>query len=113
MQAVRLRELDAGRLIKSARSDSEGRYAFDPVGPGPYVVEMVDDRGAVLASRTARVGRDCLPVSGLVLTSADGAAAAAGTAWFTRTAAVVLYAAAATGATIAIVGTRGDQSPSR
>jgi hypothetical protein len=46
---LRLRDATTGRSLTLTRADDSGRFRFDPVPPGSYVVELVDENGRVLA----------------------------------------------------------------
>jgi hypothetical protein len=46
---LRLRNLTTGQLALGAEADAAGRFEFDPVPAGSYVVELVDDTGRVRA----------------------------------------------------------------
>lgn len=47
---VRLRDARFGRILETLLSDGSGVYAFHPVDPGVYVVEVVGDDQRVLAA---------------------------------------------------------------
>lgn len=47
---VRLRDARFGRILETQLSDGSGVYAFHPVDPGVYVVEVVGDDQRVLAA---------------------------------------------------------------
>ena len=46
---LRLRNVQTGEIVATTVGDGEGRFAFDAVPQGPYVVELVDEDGRVLA----------------------------------------------------------------
>lgn len=46
---VRLRDLSRGRIVRGAEGDADGRFTFEAVPSGSYLVELVDDRGGVVA----------------------------------------------------------------
>jgi hypothetical protein len=46
---VRLRNLQTGRVDASATSNEDGRFTFDSLEGGSYVIELVGDDGKVIA----------------------------------------------------------------
>jgi hypothetical protein len=46
---IRLRDLATGRIVLGVQADVAGRFGFDPVPAGSYVVELVDQAGTVRA----------------------------------------------------------------
>jgi hypothetical protein len=54
---VRLRNITSGQVVLGAQADAAGRFAFEPVPPGSYLVELVDEAGSVRAvGQTFSVG---------------------------------------------------------
>jgi len=45
---LRLRNLDAGRILMTTRGDQEGNFRFTGVTAGAYLVELVDENGVVI-----------------------------------------------------------------
>jgi len=45
---VRLRDVQHARIVAAAIANDMGRFTFDNVEPGSYVVELVNDKGKVL-----------------------------------------------------------------
>lgn len=46
---IRLRNVETGRAVARTVSDADGRFHFDRVDPGVYVVELVSNEDKVLA----------------------------------------------------------------
>jgi hypothetical protein len=46
---LRLRNVSTGKIAAIARADDMGRFRFERVGNGSYVIELVDETGKVLA----------------------------------------------------------------
>jgi hypothetical protein len=46
---VRLRDLSSGRIVRGAEGDADGRFTFERIPAGSYLVELVNDRGGVVA----------------------------------------------------------------
>jgi hypothetical protein len=47
--SIRLRNLETGKIAQAARTSTAGQFAFEQVGTGHYLVELVSDTGRVLA----------------------------------------------------------------
>ena len=94
--ALRLRDLQTGRITGSAASNTSGTFAFPSVNPGLYVVEAVGGGKVVAASQIVAVkpGQTVSAFLGLGgLLGAVGSTVAANAA----VAAIVIGAAAAVG----------------
>lgn len=48
---VRLRDARMGRIVATQRTDEAGLFTFGSVDPGTYVVELIEDRRVLAASR--------------------------------------------------------------
>lgn len=46
---VRLRDVVTGKVAATATADANGRFTFEPLEPGSYLVELVTDNGRILA----------------------------------------------------------------
>ena len=46
---LRLRNVTTGRIDATGRSNEAGRFTFERVGGGSYIVEVVDREGAIVA----------------------------------------------------------------
>jgi hypothetical protein len=46
---LRLRNITTGRIVMGTQSDAMGRFSFSAVGPGSYIVELVDAGGSIRA----------------------------------------------------------------
>src|SRR5687767_153684 len=46
---LRLRDVASGRIVMTTRADQEGNFRFTGVPSGGYLVELVNEDGAVLA----------------------------------------------------------------
>ena len=47
--SIRLRNLETGKIVLTARTSSTGQFEFEEVGSGHYLVELVSENGKVLA----------------------------------------------------------------
>ena len=118
-RGVRLRDAVTGQARSTSRTSNAGAFAFDKVPAGTYVVEVINDRGAVAAvSGPLTLNTGSMLVDGLVIIlEADQAAAAvlgaAGGSFFSSTAGMLILAAAGAGVVAALVAVTDDKSPSR
>jgi hypothetical protein len=47
---LRLRDVTSGQILRGAEADAMGRFGFDEVPPGSYLVELVDQNGEIKAA---------------------------------------------------------------
>ena len=47
--SLQLRDVTTGRIVSATRGDELGRFTFQKVNPGSYIVELIDQKGNVLA----------------------------------------------------------------
>jgi hypothetical protein len=110
---VQLKNLDSGQVAASGKSGTDGKYAFDGVKPGNYVVEVLDANCqtvvATSAALTAAAAGGALTGIGVTV---GAAAAAAGGGFFSSTAGVLLIAGAGAGI-VAVVAARNEASPTK
>lgn len=100
--SVRLRSIETGRLAGSTTTSSTGQFSFSRLGPGMYVVEVVNAAGNVVAtSTTISLAAGAMAATGVTITaSAASATALAGggaAAFFGSTAGIITLAALAGG----------------
>lgn len=114
---VRLRDTATGQVVSTSRTSDSGTFLFDNVRAGTYVVELVDDHGAVIAlSDSLTLNAGSMSVDGLVIVvgAGKGAAAAIGAAgagaFFTSTTGILLLGAAGAGAAIGIASAARGQT---
>lgn len=117
---VRLRNMATGEVAATSRTSASGAYTFAKVPAGNYVVELVDNNGAVIAtSAPVALATGSMSIQGVALTPAAGKAgvgAVAGTStghFFTSTAGIVLLVGAGAGAVAGVVVATRTTSPSR
>jgi hypothetical protein len=112
---LQLRKIDQvtskSDLVDSTRSDASGRFSFTGVVPGNYVIEIVDDKGAVMVVGSPIAVAPSAVITGVVMTgNAAGAvgSSAAGRvgAFFASTAGLVLVGAAGTAAGAVVVANK-------
>jgi hypothetical protein len=103
---ARIRAVDTGQVVDSVQSDAGGKFLFGNVGPGTYVIEILDAQGNIIGtSPTIEIGRECRPVSGLIITASAIGPAVAGAgagAFFTSTTGIVVLAAVGVASTIVV-----------
>ena len=117
-RGVRLRDMVTGRAISTSRTNSAGAFSFSNVPAGTYIVEVINDRGAVIAvSGTQVLNTASMLADGLIIIlEADETAAAllvAGGGFFSSTSGMLVLAAIGTGAVAAIYAVTRDKSPSK
>ena len=118
-RGVRLRDTVTGQAIQTSRTNGAGAFAFSSVPAGAYVVEVINDRGSVLAvSGPQTLNPGSMLVDGLVIILESDKAAAAilaagGGSFFSSTAGMLILAAAGAGVVAALVAVTNDKSPSK
>jgi hypothetical protein len=73
---VQLRDLNTMQVIGTLTTDADGQFVFVGLGPGDYVVEIVDEQGTI-AGTTAPItlSRGAMVKSGIALLATAGGAA--------------------------------------
>ena len=105
---LRLRNVTTGQIVTATQADADGRFHFDRIAAGSYVVELVDDTGAVRAlGQMFSLGRS-ETVATFVRLAAD---APWYSGFFGNTALTALSSAAALGVTA--VGPGGQPASAR
>ncbi len=104
---VRLRNVATTRIVAAATANAAGRFTFDNIEAGSYVVELVDDKGKV-----AGVGPmfNALPGDSVATYVRLASHARGAAALFANTAASIVTSAAGLGIT-AVTATGRDISP--
>lgn len=113
---VRLRNLATGNTAGTTTTTAGGQFSFAGLDPGNYVVEIVDQAGAIVGTSPALAVVEGTAVTVTVGSGAAAAAAAAGAGGVFLTSAAGLVTMAAVGAgitAIAVTSNRGTASPSR
>jgi hypothetical protein len=117
---IRLRDTASGQIVATSRTSGTGTFSFSNVPAGTYVVELIDDHGAVIAlSSSLALTAGSPSVDGLVIVVGAGKGAAAAIAaaggghFFTSTTGILILAAAGAGAVVGIVAATGTSSPSK
>ncbi len=116
-QKVQLRDSSNGRVFAITTTDNAGRYSFNGLPQGNYLVEVLDARGK-LASVSMPIALTATQMSAdvpLVLGPGLGAVAAAGGAghFFGTTAGIVTLAAAGAGVAGIVYVAKRNASPSK
>ena len=114
---VRLRNVQTGQLAGETTSNAAGQFSFPALGPGNYVVEVVNAAGQVVGtSATISLTAAAMAATGVAVTaSAAGAVASAGAggAFLASTWGIVAIAAAGAGVVgVVAAETRSNASPS-
>jgi hypothetical protein len=105
---LRLRNVATGRSVATTTADASGRFAFNDVAPGVYLVELVDDDDALLAiSETFTVDPGTTVATAVRL----GARAPWFIGFFGNAATVVIATAAAIG--VSALGSGGQPASPR
>jgi hypothetical protein len=118
-RGVRLRDALKGPTLATSRTNGAGAFSFDKVPAGTYIVEVINDRGGVIAvSESLTLNTTSMLADGVVIVLGSDKAAAAilaagGGSFFSSTAGMLILAAAGTGAIVAIVAATRDKSPSK
>jgi len=113
---VQLRNAQTGQLAGSTTSGAAGEFTFPALGPGTYVVEVVNAVGEVVGTSTA-ISLTATAMAATVTVTASAVpflAAAGGGSFFASTLGIVTIAAVGAGVVGAIaVANKADASPSR
>ena len=110
---VQLKSLDSGQVTASGKSAADGKYAFEGVKAGNYVVEVLDasckNVVATSAALTAAAAGGALTGIGVTV---GAVGAAAGASFFASTAGILLMAGVGAGI-VAVVANRNEASPTK
>lgn len=114
---VRLRNLQTGQLVGTTNSSATGSFSFTGLAPASYVVEIVNQDGAIVGSSAAipvaAGGTVSVAVSATAAAIAGGAGAGAAPAGISTALVVTTIAIAAGVAGVVVAANRDDASPSR
>jgi len=116
---VQLRHVDTGQLVASTRAGSDGRFEFNGLAAGNYVVEIVNDDGKIvgLSPSTALAAGGVITGVSVAATAAGalaGAAAAGGAgSFFASTGGILLLAGIGVAGTAAVISITQDASASK
>jgi hypothetical protein len=123
---VQLRNLQTGQLAGATTSNAAGSFSFGALNPANYVIEVVNQAGAIVGTSSAVLVTAGATVTISVTTSAVAAIAASGAAAATAaagsgatiagvsTAVAITTAAAGAGITgVVVAATQEEASPSR
>ena len=116
---VRLRNTGNGEVVATSKTGADGGYSFKNVPAGNYVIELVDNNGAVVATSMPVSLSGTESVTGVALTAQAGKAGAGAVGgvgvgkFFTSTAGILLLAAAGGGLMAGVVGASSTTSPSK
>ena len=110
---VQLRNVDSGQVVSSGKSDDAGKYAFEGVKAGNYIVEALDAdcKNVVATSSNVTAAAAGGTISDVVLTV--GAPILEGTGFFNSTAGVLLLAGIGATGVGAAVAASNEASPTK
>jgi hypothetical protein len=109
---VRVRNLQTGQLAGTTTTNAAGGFSFAGLSPANYVIEVVNEAGAIVGSSASTAVAAGATVTVMVLATA-AAAMVGGAAGGISTALVVTTIAAAAGIAGVVVAVRHKPSPSR
>jgi len=115
---VRLRQFDTTSIVGSVTAGPSGEFAFPPVQPGNYMLELLDFSGRVIGT-VPPFAVSGTPITVSVVASGSGVkAAAAAVGGFSLfglgpAATLAVLGAAGAAAVTAVVSTKSDASPSK
>jgi hypothetical protein len=109
---VQLRNLQTGQLAGTTTSNAAGSFSFVSLNPGNYIIEIVNEAGAIVGS-SAPIGVAAGSAIAVTVTATAAAAIAAAGATGVSTALIVTTIAAAAGVAGVVVAARDDASPSQ
>ena len=109
---VQVRNLQTGQLAGSTTSNAAGSFSFAGLNPGNYIVEVVNELGAIVGS-SAPIGVAAGATIAVTVsaTAAAAIAAAGGAGIGLSTALIVTTIAAAAGVAGVVVAARDPASP--
>jgi len=114
--AVRIRNAATGQVAGTGSTSAAGEFSFANVGPGTYVVEVIDGSGRILATSTSiGLATAATTVTGvaIALTESDQGTTSSGGGgnFFKSTAGILLLAGAAALVVGGIVVATNDDTP--
>ncbi|PYQ99798.1 MAG: hypothetical protein DMF96_05640 [Acidobacteria bacterium] len=109
---VQVRNLKTGELVGTTTSNSAGSFSFTGLSPADYVVEVVNQAGAIVGSSAAVTLAAGATVT-VTVSAMAAAAIATAAAGGISTALVVTTIAAGAGIAGVVVAVKHDASPSR
>jgi hypothetical protein len=115
---VQIRDIKSATVVSSTMSSASGAYSFENLPAGTYIAEIVDASNKVVGMSAPFTLGSVPKVTISVTATAQGAAAAGGSAGFSMlglgpVSSLAVLGAASAAAVTAVVTTRQDASPSR
>jgi uncharacterized surface anchored protein len=110
---VRLRNSDTGKLLSATTTDQTGGYSFSGLGPGNYVVEIVNDAGNILGVSTPIALTTTSAIAGVNVTATVGALAGGGGFFGSTLGIVSLIGIAGAGTVATVIAVKNDASGSK
>ncbi|HSL23052.1 MAG TPA: carboxypeptidase-like regulatory domain-containing protein [Vicinamibacterales bacterium] len=115
--AVQIRNVATGQLVGTQITGPAGQFVFTGIGPGNYVVELVDNDGKIIGASVPFSVAEGMTATVAVTAAAGGALGAAGGGFgilgLGKAASLTLLAGIGAGITAAIVAANDPASPSK